>query len=196
MQKQQKMMPMIGRQWAIPLIYLLASMVNISWAGLGLLCIAAPVALLYWRKKPVYCQGACPRINLYEQVQRTFKAGKKRQPPKWLVASRVREGFFFYFLMNMTIIIVTTLMVASGKIEPIMQVRFALAVPVPWLAVTEAFGPDWWIHLSYRLASMIVTTTLIGGVFTILFQPRTWCRVCPITTVNMNYNHSQKQRKR
>jgi polyferredoxin len=64
---------------------------------------------------------------------------------------------------------------------------------MPQLIELSAMAP-WLTHLSYRFYSMMLTTTLIGLVLSVLYKPRTWCTVCPISTISGQYI-SQKTKK-
>ncbi|WP_422678833.1 4Fe-4S binding protein [Clostridium thermosuccinogenes] len=42
----------------------------------------------------------------------------------------------------------------------------------------------WAVHLSFRVYSMMLTTTIFGLLLAWIFKPRTWCTVCPINTAS------------
>jgi len=44
--------------------------------------------------------------------------------------------------------------------------------------------PDFVVHLSFRIYSMMFTTTIIGLLLSWIFVPKTWCTVCPINTIS------------
>jgi polyferredoxin len=84
-------------------------------------------------------------------------------------------------------ITMSTIRVARGIMLPVEKVRFLIVIFLPWklpqlLALGQAYG--WVIHLSYRIYSMMFTTTVIGLLLGFLFMPRTWCTVCPINTLS------------
>jgi hypothetical protein len=39
------------------------------------------------------------------------------------------------------------------------------------------------LHLSYRLYSIMFSSTLVGLTLAILYMPRTWCSICPVQTM-------------
>jgi polyferredoxin len=91
---------------------------NIIFAWIGFACMIIPFALLAKDGKKTWCQGYCPRANLY-----------------------------------------TVLFKGKGK-----NARAA--------------------HLSFRVYSMMFTTTVIGLLFGFVYKPRTWCMVCPVNTIS------------
>lgn len=69
-----------------------------------------------------------------------------------------------YFCINILFILMSTLMVAQGTIEAIDNVRFLIVFQIPWslpqLWIIEGV-PEVIIHLSYRLYSIMFTSTVM-----------------------------------
>lgn len=166
----------------IPIIFLLLPFINIYFALLAFGCLFAPILFLALTKSRLFCQNYCPRSKL---LIKTKHFSLHKHPPKIFSNGFLRNFFLIYFMINLVIIIGTTISVAFGNIEPMPYVRLLLIIPVapiPQLFPLETI--DWLVHLSYRMYSMILTTLVIGLLFAVLFRPRTWCQVCPITSVN------------
>lgn len=78
-------------------------------------------------------------------------------------------------------------MVFKGRINAMETVRFMIAFQLPWnmpQLLNINFIPSWAIHLSFRVYSMMFTTTVIGLLLGFLYKPRTWCTVCPVNTIS------------
>ena len=78
-------------------------------------------------------------------------------------------------------------MVAKGVKPAMDNLRFLILLPIPFkmpqLIDFIIFVP-WLTHLSYRLYSMMMTTTILGLIMVLMYKPRTWCTICPISTVS------------
>jgi len=74
-----------------------------------------------------------------------------------------------------------------GKIEPMKKVRFMIVFQLPWnmpQILNISTIPNWAVHLSFRVYSMMITTTLIGMVIGFIYKPRIWCTICPVNTIS------------
>lgn len=169
----------------IPIIFLALPFINIHFALLAFFCFMAPIYLLVKTKSRSFCQNYCPRSKL---LTKTKLFSKQKNAPKIFSNGKLRTFFLGYFVVNLLFIITTTVLVANGIIEPMLKVRFLFFIPL--FNIPEIFTINslpWLIHLSYRLYSMILTTILLGIIFAYFYRPRTWCQVCPITSVNNIY---------
>jgi len=87
----------------------------------------------------------------------------------------------------------STIMVLLGRMAPMEMIRFMIAFELPWempQLIDVPNVPTWAVHLSFRIYSMMFTTTIIGLLLGYLYQPRTWCTICPVNTIS---NHIIKQ---
>lgn len=78
-----------------------------------------------------------------------------------------------YFCFNFFVLTMSTIRVFLNKMEPVKQVRFLIAFPLPWSMpqfLTIGPFPDWAVHLSFRVYSMMFTTTIIGLILARLLQ--------------------------
>lgn len=168
------------------LLFFSLSFVNINFALLGLICLITPFILLFKNRKKTWCQHYCPRSRLFTVASKgrslTGKAG-----PDWLTKGKAKWFVLVYFAINILMITMSTIRVGRGLMAPVEKVRFLIVVFLPWKLpqlLHLGFAPDWVVQLSYRIFSMMFTTTVIGLLLALLFLPRTWCRVCPINTLS------------
>lgn len=178
----------------ITVSFLLLGFVNIHFALLGFICMAIPIILLVKTNKKTYCQGYCPRANMYQKLKHVKSNKRVRRMPKWMMGKNARDVVFGYFILSLTIMVMTTIMVVIGRNMPMLNVRLFIVIPLGPLPQLITFKSiPWLIHLSYRMYSMILSTTLLGLLLGVLYQPRSWCVVCPITSVSDMYLNNKRR---
>lgn len=175
--------------YLITLSFFALGFFNILFAWLGFACLLAPFVLLFRNRKKTWCQGVCPRANLYQKL---FKGRSLtgRGTPAWLAKGSAKWIMLGYFCVNLFILVMSTIMVLKGSRAPLERVRFLLAFQLPWQVpqlLDLGAMPAWVSHLSFRLYSMMFTTTVLGLALGWLYKPRTWCTICPINTVSDLY---------
>ncbi len=175
----------------IPIAFILLGFINIQFGLLGSLCFGIPFYLLFKTKSRVFCHKHCFRIRDYELINRfSFFSGKVA--PKSIKS--LKKIVIIYFLIAMTIVIISTIMVALGTTEPQANVKFLLVFTVPIPQLVEAtFFPPVLLHLSYKLYSMVLTTFILGAVMSSIYKTRTWCVVCPYNTMATGYINLTKK---
>jgi polyferredoxin len=159
---------------------------NIIFAWLGFACMIIPFVLLAKDGKKTWCQSYCPRASLFTVLFRG-KSQNSRTVPKWLTGDKAKMFFLIYFSFNLFILFMSTLMVFRGRIDAMERVRFMIAFQLPWRMpqlLNIGSIPNWAVHLSFRVYSMMFSTTVIGLVLGFLYKPRTWCTVCPVNTIS------------
>lgn len=168
------------------LLFFTLGFFNIIFAWLGLACLILPFVFLLKDRKKTWCQNYCPRSKLFTVLfQGRSLIGKVG--PDWLVKGGGKWILLAYFCFNLFVITMSTIRVSRGLMEPFERVRFLIAFVLPWeMPQFLNLGPvpDWVLHLSFRIYSMMFTTTVLGLVLGWLFYHRTWCRVCPINTIS------------
>jgi len=181
----------------ITILFFVLGFFNIIFAWLGFVCLLLPFIFLAKDRRKTWCQGYCPRASLFGALFRnrslTGKGG-----PRWLVRGKIKWIVFIYFIFNMFVLSMSTLMVSIGRREPMEIVRFLIALKLPWdmpQLLDLAHIPGWAVHLSYRMYSMMFTTTILGLLLAWIFKPRTWCTICPINTVSDLTIHNNKKCK-
>lgn len=170
--------------YLITILYFITGFINITLAVLALLCMALPFILVYKYRKQTWCHGACPRADLLSRMGKRFGANKKA--PRWLLGAKAKRGVLTYFCMNLMFATASTFAVAEGIIDPINKVRFLIVFEIPWnlpQMVQFAEISDPLLHLSYRLYSIMFSSTVIGVIMSLFFKPKSWCAVCPVNTM-------------
>lgn len=159
---------------------------NIIFAWLGFACMTIPFILLAREGKKTWCQKYCPRADFFTVLFRG-KAKNSKPAPKWLTGKKAKTFFLIYFSFNIFILFMSTLMVFRGRIDAMEKVRFMIAFQLPWnmpQLINISSIPNWAVHLSFRIYSMMFTTTVLGLFLGLLYKPRTWCTVCPVNTIS------------
>ena len=177
----------------ITLLFFVLGMIHISLALLGLLCFTIPFIQYYIYKDKVWCRYYCPRAGLFLKI--IGKISFKRKVPKFVTRKGMKIGVLIYFGLNMFFVIMTTLMVAFRGFEPMAVIRFMIVFEMPF-NLPQFFDfsvSDTIIHLGYRIYSVMFTSTIVGIIFGVIFNPRTWCIFCPIQTLTTKkaVNHTE-----
>lgn len=180
------------------LAYFALGFVNIHFALLGLICMLLPLYLLVKTKKKTYCSGYCPRANLYTKAGKlTSKISGKT--PIYFITGNMKWILLSYFGISLLFITISTIRVATGMMVPLEELRYFIVIRIPFemfqLYTTNAFLP-WVTHLSYRFYSMMLTTTTFGLILALLYKPRTWCTICPISTISDVYTKNIKTKEK
>lgn len=178
----------------ITIFYFVLGFINIHFSLLGIFCMSLPIILLLKDNKKTWCQGYCPRASLYTKSGKLTKkySGKT---PLFFIKGNMKWIMLSYFAISLFIITVSTIKVASGSMPPMNIIRFLLLFPIKgeMPQLIELNNVFLWItHLSYRFYSMMMTTTVLGLILSLIYKPRTWCTICPISTVSDSYLKSKK----
>lgn len=178
----------------ITLLYFALGFINIHFALLGLICMMFPFILLFKNNKKIWCQGYCPRSNLYTKIGKTTKK-HSRKTPMYFIKGNMKYIMLLYFGISLFFIIMSTIRVSGGIMLPMNILRFLIVIPIsvdfPQFFELSSVA-SWITHLSYRFYSMMLTTTTIGLLLAIIYKPRTWCTICPIATVSDVYLKKKK----
>lgn len=170
--------------WTFTAAYFVLAFVNIHFSFLAFICLITPFILLWRDRKKTWCQSYCPRASFLSQL--SFNRSGAKSIPLWLTSAKTKNLVVNYFIFNLTIMTMSTTMVALGKMQPMLIPRFLILFPIPVQLpqLIEFIMPLWATHLSYRLFSMMMTTTLIGLFLAYRYRPRTWCAICPVATLS------------
>ena len=172
--------------YILTILFFTLGFFNIIFAWLGFACMIIPFVLLAKDGKKTWCQSYCPRANLFTVLFKD-KSLKGKAAPKWLTNGDAKWFFLIYFSFNLFILFMSTLMVFRGRIEAMEKVRFMIAFQLPWnipQLLNISSIPNWAVHLSFRVYSMMFTTTVIGMVLGFMYRPRIWCTICPVNTIS------------
>lgn len=173
----------IDLAWMVTVLFFLLGFIHITFSVLGLICMILPFAFFVRTADKVWCKRYCPRASFFVKV--LSKVSLKHKAPKGLTKKAFRRAVLYYFGINLFFAIMSTVMVSIGRIASIDYLRFLIVFPVP-LEIPQLLTltvPDILLHLSFRIYSMMMTSTAIGIVLGILYMPRTWCVICPIQTL-------------
>ncbi len=169
-----------NRLFFATILVFIIGMVNISFTLLAFVCFITPFVLYFKSGKPLWCRYICPRAGMFTKF--LSKISLKKKMPRLLRSNNLKKLVIGYFIFNMTLAVVTSFMVASGRITGLEHIRFLMFFRLPFelpqiltLDISPAIT-----HLGYRIYSMMFTTVLIGLILGVLYTPRTWCVICPI----------------
>lgn len=163
------------------LLFFGLSLLHISFALVGLVCAATPFILHAMHQDKRWCRKVCPRASLFTRVLSKLSLGLRA--PGWLFGQGGRTAFLIWFFVNFGVALMSTFGVAVGRIGPLAHARFLMAFPFALPQMLDLAVPDPILHFSYRLFSLMFTSTTIGLLLGLLFKPRSWCAVCPISTL-------------
>jgi hypothetical protein len=179
----------------ITILYFALGFINIHLALLGFICMILPLALLFRNKRKTWCQGYCPRASLFSSCGK--RIGLSRKTPDFFVKGSMKWIMLAYFCYSLFSIILSTVKVALNKMQASETVRFLSFIPVkrhlPQLFEAKNVLP-WITQLSYGFYSMMFTTTILGLILALVYKPRTWCTICPISTVSGLYLNKTKNK--
>ena len=169
--------------FVVPIVFFALSLVNVTLGVLGLICAVTPFVLVYKKRDTVWCKSYCPRAGFFTKVFRKISLNKKA--PNWLYTQKTKRFVQNFFCVNLMMMTMSTVMVALGKMPPMDYVRFLMAFPVPMELpqLIQFSEPDALLHFSYRIFSIMFTSTVIGSVMGLLYRPRSWCGICPVQTL-------------
>lgn len=157
---------------------------HIVFSWLGLICMITPfIMAIRTGKKPWCSRPYCPRAHFFIRFLSRFSLNKKA--PEGLFSEKTKQLVLRLFCINLFFAGMSTLMVYLGRLEPMLYIRFLMAFPMPFELpqILSLDLPAYLIHASYRLYSIMFTSTIIGLILGLLFKPRTWCGICPIQTL-------------
>ncbi len=182
--------------YLITLAFFGLAFVNIHFAILGIICMVLPLYLLQKDKKKTWCQGYCPRSNLFMTLGKKRKK-KGKVTPMSFIKGNLKNVVLVYFGISLFIATMSTLQVYIGTMAPMLIPRFLILLPInitfPQL-ITISGIPVWITHFAFRMFSMMMTTTIIGLSLSYFYKPRTWCTICPINTISDIYIMKSRNR--
>lgn len=164
-------------------------MVHIVFSWLGIICMVTPFIMAARTGKKPWCTlPYCPRAHFFNRFLSRFSL--KRKAPVGLFSKKTKQLVLRLFCINLFFAGMSTLMVYLGRLEPMLYLRFMMVFPMPFdlPQLLEFNLPEFLIHASYRLYSIMFTSTIIGVGLGLIYKPRTWCGICPIQTLTTQKN--------
>ncbi|MDD4572860.1 MAG: 4Fe-4S binding protein [Sphaerochaeta sp.] len=166
----------------VTLLYFSLGFVSILFGLSALLCMAIPFILLARYKRKLWCSAYCPRASL---LLKTGTKKRNRPIPRQFSNGTLKKMMLWYFGVNLFFITGSTIQVAMGNMASMEYVRLFIAIPLlPLPQLLRLQAPPAIMHLSYRLYSMMLSSTLLGMALSRLYRPRIWCAICPVGTVS------------
>lgn len=182
METQTRKKGLVPGLFLVTLLYFSLGFVSILIGLLAVFCMAIPFVLLARYKKKVWCSTYCPRASL---LMHTGTTKKTRTIPHQFSNGTLKKAMLWYFGLNLLFITGSTIQVAMGNMPSMQYIRLFIAiplVPLPQLITVEAHPAL--LHLSYRLYSMMLSSTILAVVLSRLYRPRLWCAICPVGTLS------------
>ena len=180
--KQNRSRGLVPGLFLITLLYFALGFVSILFGLLAVFCITIPFILLARYKKKLWCSTYCPRASLLMQ---TGTRKKKKTIPRQFSNGTLKKAMLWYLGLNLLFITGSTIQVAMGNMLSMEFIRLFIViplVPLPQLIPVEAHPAL--LHLSYRLYSMMLSSTILGIVLSRLYRQRIWCAICPVGTLS------------
>lgn len=169
----------------IMIIYFIAGYYNIYFALVILPCYIFAFYYIFFKNNRDFCKYYCFRGAIFDKLK-IIK--KKRNSLKKNNTKLIQSIVFNYFLINIFILTMSTVMVFLNRMNSLNEVRFLLLFNLSFIKLqTLVDSSSWILHLSYRLYSMTVTTVLTGILFGMMYKPRIWCSVCPYRKIGTFY---------
>jgi len=173
--------------FVVTILFFLLGMVNIVFSWLGIVCAVIPFIMVKRTGRKWWCQRYCPRGHLLTKLLKKWSLNLRL--PKVFKDGSGKRILLTYFCVNMVMATLSTTGVLFGRAAPMAYVRLLMFFKAPFTLpqlITLPLPPAV-LHMSYRLYSIMLTSTLLGLILGILFRPRTWCTVCPIQTLTTEY---------
>jgi hypothetical protein len=175
----------------ITLLYFALGFISIYFALLAVVCMTLPFLLAQRAKKRIWCHSYCPRASLFSHMNKDQKSWKR--VPLTFTNGKFRTYVLWYFGLNLLFMTGSTIQIALGNMAPMPYIRLFILIPfVPLPQLIHLSAPLWLTHLSYRLYSMMLSSTLLGIVLAYLYRPRSWCSICPVGTLTQNMVRQKK----
>jgi polyferredoxin len=164
------------------LLFFTLPFIHITLSLLAFLCMSIPFIILISKKENLWCRHYCPRASFTSLVGR--KKGKYTLLPIIFRDGYLKKMMLTYFTLNLLFITGSTIQVALGNMVAMLYIRLFIAIPLfPLPQLLDISTSQWVLHLSYRLYSIMLSSTLLGVVFGMLYRGRAWCAVCPVGTI-------------
>lgn len=180
--EQHRRKGLITGIFLITLLYFSLGFVSILFGLLAIFCMGIPFILLATYKKKVWCSTYCPRASLLMQTGTKRKA---RAIPRQFSNGTLKKAMLWYFGLNLLFITGSTIQVAMHNMASMEYIRLFIVIPlVPLPQLITIDAPPALMHLSYRLYSMMLSSTLLGIALSRMYRPRTWCAICPVGTLS------------
>ncbi len=170
--------------WIVSAVYILLGFFNILFAWIGLLCFFIPLLIAIFGGDKLYCHRYCGRGQLFALLGGKLKLSSGRDVPHFLRQKWFRYAFLAFFMTMFALMVFNTYLVGQGvaDLKEFVSVFWAFRLPWHWAYYGNAFAP-WVAQFAFGFYSVMLTSSLLGLIFMLLFKPRAWCVFCPMGTM-------------
>lgn len=169
--------------WIASAIYLILGFFNILFAWIGLLCFIIPLIISLTGGGKTYCNSYCGRGQLFEILGTKLKLSRNKSIPKFLKTKWFRYGFLIFFFTMFGNMLFSTYLVFAGTNSMKEIVTLLWTFKMPWNWVNTSIVSPWIAQFAFGFYSVMITSTILGGVTMALYKPRSWCVYCPMGTM-------------
>ena len=170
--------------WIASAVYLALGFFNILFAWLGMACFLIPLVISISRGSKAYCNRYCGRGQLFSLMGHKFGWTLNRPMPAFLKSRWFRYGFLTFFMSMFIGMIYNTYLVFTQAMQLSRTVTLLWSFRLPWnRALAEGAAAPWVAQFAFGFYSIMLTSSLIGVIFMVLFKPRAWCVICPMGTM-------------
>lgn len=182
--------------YMVTVLFFILGLFNMFFAWLGLACFTLPFIFLFKDRNKTWCKSYCPRASLLTKL--TGRVSQSKPVPKWLLTKKFKHYVLIYFGFNLFFAAMSSMMVVMSRIAPIDKIRLFMFFQLPWevpqILTISGISP-WLIHGSFRIYSIMLSSTLIGLLLGYLYKPRTWCAICPVGTLSDRLLADQREKR-
>lgn len=170
--------------WIVTPIYFALGFFNILFAWIGMIFFCLPLLIAIFGGSKGYCNRYCDRGQFFTLLGKNLKLSRNRPTPRWIGSKWFRYGFLIFFFAMFFQMLWVTYLVGSGanSLGAAVKLFWMFRVPWDWAYHGTIFAP-WVAQFAFGFYGMMLTSTLIGLIVMVLFQPRSWCVFCPMGTM-------------
>lgn len=170
--------------WIVTPIYFALGFFNILFAWIGMIFFCLPLLIAIFGGSKLYCNRYCDRGQFFTLLGKKLKLSRNHPTPRWIGSKWFQYGFLIFFFAMFFQMLWVTYLVGSGanSVSAAVKLFWTFRVPWDWAYHGTVFAP-WVAQFAFGFYGMMLTSTLIGLIVMVLFQPRSWCVFCPMGTM-------------
>ena len=156
--------------WIWSIVYFALGLFNILFAWLGMIDFLVPIIIAIISGNKGFCNNYCGRGQLFDVLGNSCKCSRNKPTSRWLLSTWFRYGFLIFFLSMFGNMIFQTYLVISGveSLREVLKLFWTIKVPFGWTYTAEIV-PSWVAQFSFGFYSLMLTSTLIGCIFLVVF---------------------------
>ena len=175
--------------WMWSILYFALGFFNIIFAWLGIIDFIVPLLFAIFGGNKGFCNRYCGRGQLFSVLGEKLKLSRGKVTPRFFTHWIFRYAFLAFFMTMFASVCFQTYLVASGAANLRQAVKLLWTFRVPWKwAYTGFLGENlaWIAQFAYGFYSLMLTSTIVGLIFMVLWRPRSWCTFCPMGTMTQS----------